>query len=178
MLGKVNNPLLDVEDALLSFGRTSKTARKTYLKRMNAALAAEERREISERLPWWKPDRELKPSEDRAYVDLLGRSTGLERRHLEVEDFVALACAGLGISINSLSGPHKDRAITRLRQLVATVGIERWGQRAGRIGGVLGKHPDVVSRWARAGAVRRSTDCEFAEAIAALDAILATSPNT
>ena len=66
----------------------------------------------------------------------------------------------------------------RLRQLVATVGIERWGQRAGGIGDVLGKHPDVVSRWARAGAERRLTDSEFAKALDELDALLAESPHT
>jgi hypothetical protein len=76
-----------------------------------------------------------------------------------------------------LTGPYKDRTTTRLRQLVATVGIERWGQRAGKIGDVLVKHPDVVSRWARAGAEKKSSDPEFAEAIDQLDALLAAPPN-
>ena len=62
-----------------------------------------------------------------------------------------------------------------LGQLVAAVGIERWDQRAGKLGSVLGKHPDVVSRWVRAGAQRRSSDQEFAEALDRLDATLAES---
>ena len=41
LLGKVNDPLLDVDDALLSFGSTTKSARRSYLKRLNAALAEE-----------------------------------------------------------------------------------------------------------------------------------------
>jgi len=53
MLGKVRDPLVDVDDALLSFGATTKTARKSYLKRMNAALAEEDRGEVAERLPWY-----------------------------------------------------------------------------------------------------------------------------
>ena len=69
----------------------------------------------------------------------------------------------------------KDRKTTTLRQLVATIGIERWSQRAGKLGSVLGKHPDVVSRWARAGAERRSADQEFTEALDRLDATLAES---
>jgi putative transposase len=177
MVGRVSEPLLDVDDALLSFGDTTKTARRTYLKRLNAALADEERSEVSERLPWWKPERELKPATGRAHVDVLGRSTGLERRPLEAGEFVELACAGLGIATDSLSGPYKDRKTTRMRRLVATVGIERWSQRAGELGGVLGKHPDVVSRWARAGAERKTTDPKFAEAIDQLDVFLAGSPH-
>ena len=177
MVGRVSEPLLDVDDALLSFGDTTKTARRTYLKRLNAALADEERSDVSERLPWWKPERELKPATGRAHVDVLGRSTGLERRPLEAGEFVELACAGLGIATDSLSGPYKDRKTTRMRRLVATVGIERWSQRAGELGGVLGKHPDVVSRWARAGAERKTTDPKFAEAIDQLDVFLAGSPH-
>ncbi len=93
-------------------------------------------------------------------------------------EFVELACAGLGVEADSLAGALKDRKTTRRRQLVATVGIERWGQRAGPLGGVLGKHPDVVSRWVRAGAERRSTDPEFAEAINQLDSLLAGLPHS
>ncbi|MCD4748009.1 MAG: transposase [Thermoanaerobaculales bacterium] len=49
------------------------------------------------------------------------------------------------------------------------------------LGNVLGKPPDVVSRWARKGAERRLSDPEFAEAIDQLDSFLAgpfpTIPN-
>ena len=40
---------------------------------------------------------------------------------------------------------------------------------------MLGKHPDVVSRWARSGAERRASDAEFAKEIDALDSFLAGS---
>jgi hypothetical protein len=46
---------------------------------------------------------------------------------------------------------------------------------AGFIGRVLGKHPDVVGRWARSGAERRASDAEFAKEIDALDSFLAGS---
>ena len=176
LLGKVRDPLLDVDDALLTFGKTTKSARRMYLKRMNAALAAEERAEVSERLPWWTPERELRPTTDRAYVDELGRSTGRERRLLEAADFLELACTALGASINALACSRKDPETRRLHQLIATVGIERWGQRAAALGGLLGKHPDVVSRWARTGAERRSREVEFSDALDRLDRSLAEAP--
>jgi REP element-mobilizing transposase RayT len=175
LLGKVSHPLLDVDEALVSFGATSKIAQKAYLRRLNAALAEEKRAEVSERVPWWTAERELNPSVGRAYVDELGRSTGLEREQLVAAAFVELACKGLGIDEAALTGRIKDRKTTRLRQLVATIGIERWEQRAGKLGNVLGKHPDVVSRWARAGAERRSSDREFAEELDRLDATLVES---
>jgi hypothetical protein len=114
--------------------------------------------------------RELKPSAGRPYVDELGRSTGPELAQLDADVFVELACNGLGIDATSLTGRIEDRKTTRLRQLVATVGIERWEQRAGKLGHILGKHPDVVSRWARTGAERRSSDPDFAEKFDRLDA--------
>ena len=49
------------------------------MKRLNAALAEEERPEVSEGLPWWTAERELEPTPGQAYVDELGRSTGIER---------------------------------------------------------------------------------------------------
>jgi hypothetical protein len=64
------------------------------------------------------------------------------------------------------------RKTTKLRQIVATLGIERWEQRAGSLGEALGKHPDVVSCWARSGADRKSTNPEFAEILDDLDAKL------
>ena len=175
LLGKVHDPLLDVDDALLSFGNTTKSARRTYLKRLNAALAEEERAEVSELMPWWTPERELKPATGRAYIDELGRSTGLERGPLEAAEFLELVCCGLGVEMELMTGRIKDRKTTTLRHLVATIGIERWNQRAGKLGAILGKHPDVVSRWARAGAERRSLDQEFAETLDRLDATLAES---
>ena len=172
VLGKVHDPLLDVDDALQSFGATTKSARRSYLKRLNAALAEEERSEVADRMHWWRADRDLKPASGRAYVDVLGRSTGLERANLEAKKYVELACSSLGISPDILAGNFKDRRRTRLRQIVATLGIERWNQRAGVLGEVLGKHPDVVSRWARKGADRRFSDTDFADSLDQLDVAL------
>jgi len=62
--------------------------------------------------------------------------------------------------------------------LASQAGIERWGQHAAGLGGLLGKHPDVVSRWARKGAQRRSKEVEFSDALNQLDGLLAKAPST
>jgi len=82
------------------------------------------------------------------------------------------------ISVNALASSRKDPETIRLHQLVATVGIERWDQRAAVLGGLLGKHPDVVSRWARTGAERRSKDVGFSDELDEFDRFLANTPST
>lgn len=178
LLGKVHDPIVDVDDALVTFGKTTKSARRAYLKRLNAALADEERPEVSERLPWWTAEKELRPTSGRAYVDELGRSTGRERRALEAAGFVELVCVCLGVTIDALASSRKDPETNRLHQLIATVGIERWNQSAGKLGGLLGKHPDVISRWARTGAEKRLKDAEFSKAVEELDRLLAETTGT
>ena len=86
VLVKVQEPLVDVDDALVAFGDATKSARRTYLRRMKAALAEENRGEVSDRLPWWKPDRGLVPSTGRPSVDVLGRSSCLDRAPLGADD--------------------------------------------------------------------------------------------
>ena len=104
-----------------------------------------------------------------AYVDEQGRSTGLERPRLDAADFLASACELLGIEMEFLASTRRDRTRAQLRVLVATVGIERWGQRSGVLALLLRKHPDAVSRWVREGAERRLTDAEFSNAVNDLD---------
>ena len=52
---------------------------------------------------------------------------------------------------------------------MATLGIERWGQRAGSLATLMNKHPDAVSRWVSRGAALRSEDPESAQTIDDLD---------
>jgi hypothetical protein len=40
-------------------------------------------------MPWWKAERELTPAPGQTYVDVLGRSAGLERNSLYDELFIS-----------------------------------------------------------------------------------------
>lgn len=173
LLGKVKNPLVDVDEALHGFAETLRAARRSYVKRLEAAIETDSGSPTRLKLPWWSRDRELEPEEGRPYVDLQGRSTGPERLRLDAETFVDAACQALGIERAVLTSRRKDQATTRLRELVAAVGIERWGQRPGELGRVLGKHPDMVSRWARMAALRRADDPSLADQQEALDQAIA-----
>jgi hypothetical protein len=123
-------------------------------------------------LPWWGQDWELDLEENRPYVDALGRSTGLERPHLEAEEFIVLAGGLLDIEVSRLASKRQDSSTGRLRRMIALCGIERWGQRAGKLASVLSKHPVVVSRWVSEGNRLREEDQEFSAALEALDKAL------
>jgi len=170
LLGTVSRPLVDVDEALVGFGRTLRVARRGYLSRVSAALAENDGRQAPLSPPRQAGhDRVLEREPGRAYVDELGRSTGLERPRLEAREFVTLACKALGTDVERLVSRRRDSDTARLRMLVATVGIECWGQRAGVLGTVLQKHPDGVSRWVNRSARLRGEDVAFARALADLD---------
>jgi REP element-mobilizing transposase RayT len=172
LMGKIRRPLCDVDEALLCFGRTVKSARRAYASGMKNAMKDDGLAQEVGKLPWWGHDRELDLEEGRPYIDVLGRSTGLERPHLEAEEFVTLATGLLDIEVSRLASKRQDSSTGRLRRMVASCGIERWGQRAGRLARVLCKHPVVVSRWVSEGNRLREEDQEFSAALEALDKAL------
>ena len=172
LMGKTRTPLCDVDEALLCFGRTAKSARRAYVSGMKQAMKDEGLAEEVGKLPWWGHDRELDLEEGRPYVDVLGRSTGLERPCLEAEDFVALACGLMDVEVSQLASKRQDTSTGRHRRIVASCGIERWGQRTGKLARVLNKHPVVVSRWVREGSRLREEDQEFSAELEALDKAL------
>ena len=172
LMGKIRKPLCDVDEALLCFGRIVKSARRAYASGMKQAMKDEGLVEEVGKLPWWGRDRELDLEDGRPYVDVLGRSTGLERPRLEAEEFVALAIGLLGVEVSQLSSRRQDSSTGKLRRMITSCGLERWGQRATMLAKVLNKHPVVVSRWVSEGSRLREADQGFSSAVEALDKAL------
>jgi REP element-mobilizing transposase RayT len=173
LMGKISSPLCDVDESLLAFGATVKTARRTYRRNLKQAMKEDELGDKVDSLPWWKRDRKLDVDPERPYVDVLGRSTGLERQELRPEQFIALACECLGTEPGDVASRRQDRETGRNRRLIASCGIERWGQRAGALAEVLRKHPVVVSRWVSEASRARNEDQTFADDMSALDQCMA-----
>ena len=82
-----------------------------------------------------------------------------DRRHLGI-DFRALARAG------------KGRVVSRLRYLVAAVGVERWGVATMALAETPGRRADSVTRWLHHGAERRQHDAVLRRAYDDLDEAL------
>jgi len=169
LMKKRANPIVDVDDTLVVFGDTLRAARRSYLRALESAAETTWSKEGFRSLPWWqRSDRAVEPT-DVEYVDVLGRSTGLERPKLEAEDFVRHVCLLLEEDIDRLAGRARDSSTAASRRLLATLGIERWGQRAKDLARVLNKNPDVVSAWASKGGSLRQVDQGFFEEVEKLD---------
>lgn len=169
LMGKVKDPLVDVDQALIGFGETVKHARRQYSARVRAGIA-ETASEASPGRPGelLRRDRELEVA-NVAVVDELGRSTGLERPALDGIRFLREACAILEVEPERLASRRRDRETAALRKMVAAVGIERWGQRAGVLAGLLDKHTVAVSRWVSDAARERQVNPEYEKKLLWLD---------
>lgn len=169
IMGKVKKPLADVDDALIGFGDTLRKARRHYANSVRAGLEEHPGDRPSRGLGLLSPpDRNLE-AHAAVYVDELGRSTGLERPNLDVDQYLNAACKILDVEIVRLASRRRDRDTAAIRQLVAAVGIERWGQRAGRIAALLEKHPVAVSRWVAEAARKRQADPGIQDQMTRLD---------
>jgi len=173
---RIAKPLTDVDDALLCFGASTRSARRAYSSAVKAGKKAikgeAEAGLVGFRSLRWS-DRELAPKRGQKYVDELGRSTGRERGMLSAERYLAAVCGLLGTDEEALGGRSKDRETAELRRLVAALGVERWRQRCKDLAGALGKSPNVVSYWVVEGVRRRREDPKFAERLEDLDERLA-----
>ena len=179
LLGKAKNPLIAVDTVLAEYGDSLRSARRSYVRSLRAERDAEWVGERPGVLPWWRrePDRPLDPRRPSAWVDELGRSTGLERAPMSPLEFLQVACGVLQVRAARLAGHGQDRETSRLRYVIAALAIERWGVQAKGLGDQLGRRPEVVTRWAARGAERRQREGEFRTEYEELDREVAARVN-
>ena len=176
LLKKASSPLVDTEQTLNLYGETLRSARRAYVRTLERVDEATWRTSLPGALPWWRPerDRPLEPPPPAAWIDERGLSTGRDRPPLSAAEFLERCAELLDVSVVRLAVRQRDAATSRLRYLVAGVGIERWRQRPAELGECLGRWPEAVGRWAlRAGELRVADDA-FRAAYESLDARLAT----
>jgi REP element-mobilizing transposase RayT len=169
LVGKVRDPVSDPDEALLCFGPSLKSARRSYTRGLNIAMKSEDSDTEVGRLPWWVRERDLEPQKGRAFVDELGRSTGLERLLLDAKAFIELASDVLNVRVDRLASKRQDRTTARQRRLIASCGVERWEQRSGQLARELQKHSVVVSRWVAEARELRKHDEGFSAELESLD---------
>jgi len=167
---KIRTPLVDVDEMLLCFGETRKAARRSYLRAIRLGIGSE----VNEGRSIWqlfgeRGDQPLQVNSDAPHVDLLGRSTDLERPSLTADEFLRRICELAEIDLDLLASRARDRETAGNRRLVVTLGVERWRQKGTALAVVLNKNPDVVSWWVGEGARRRQEDEEFAARFELLD---------
>jgi putative transposase len=173
ILGDDEPGLVDADEALLAFGETREAARRAYTQALRVAAGASWPGSEPGRLPWWKrggESEDLSLSEQTARLDTLGASTVQEHRALSPDEFLVAAANALGVALGTLAGPRSGRELTRLREMLALVGVEMYAVKVKDIASRLGRNPGVVSRWANLGGERRVKDDAFRERIEQLEA--------
>ena len=169
---RVSSPVIDVDEFLLSFGQTQRSARKAYLSTIRLGCREIGRNSQEEAGPtriWLGQDRDLEPDDSRPYIDVLGRSTGPERDRLSADEFILRCASYLNVDVGDLASRSRQRRVVEARRLVVTLGRERRGQSAKELASALGKSADTVSYLSREGIRRRMEDGDFARRYEALD---------
>jgi putative transposase len=180
---KIRDPLVDPDQLLLVFGETSRAARRTYLESIRSTKDAPWAGEAPGGLPWWRFGRPREEGHDEElrmsatpFIDELGRSTAIERPRLDEKDFVDRVLEALDINITEVTGRTKLPEVVRTREILVSLGVERYGLRVKGLASVLGVRYDTASLWGRRGAKRRAKDDRFRSQIDAIDSMLASSP--
>jgi REP element-mobilizing transposase RayT len=174
ILGKGGSGIVDCDEVLMMYGDSRRAARRAYVRSLNTTGATVWAGEEPGMLRWCPGVEEepVSPGEGGVYVDYLGRSTAPERPRLTVDEYLDRASSVLDVSVQELASRRREPRLRELRELVAVLGVERYGQRVRDIAGVLKKNPGSVSRWVTNAAERRSDDPSFAERLGELDEAL------
>jgi putative transposase len=177
---RTRQPITDVDEVLVLFGKTRRSARQAYVRAIKGAVVEPWVGEAPGKLPWWRLGRP-KAGEDEApeadatvaFIDVLGRSTGLERPPVDAPEFLDEGAAFLGIRMEDLAGRRRAPGVVRGRELLATLGVERYGLRVGDIAAAFNKSAEAGSRMVSRGIAKRQCDTGFREDLEELDSHIA-----
>ena len=168
-------PVTDVDEVLVLFGKSRRAARQAYVRSIKGVVEEPWVGEGPGRLPWWKlgrpkvEDEAPTPDSEVAFIDELGRSTGLERQSIDATRFVGQGAAYLGLGIEELAGRGRSPDVVRARELLATLGVERYGLRVKDIAAEFDKSAEAGSRLVSRGIEKRRSDSRFGKDLETLD---------
>jgi hypothetical protein len=171
ILGVVKAKLTDVDEVLVGFAGTVRAAREAYAGVLGRIGEESWIGEALPKLAWWRveEEREIQLVDRAPHVDVQGRSTGIERPELTGCEYLQSALGLLGVDPAELGGRSQRPGVVQLRELVAVLGVKRYGQAVKDIAEVLGRSRSTVSSWVRRGAAKRAASAAFRDEVDALD---------
>jgi len=177
LLSEAGCAVVDVDEVLIGFGRSTNVARAAYVRTVKGARTEAWVQEGIEKLDWWRreDDREIQPSDRGPYVDMQGRSTGLERPKLSAAVYLDIVTGLLGVEVEEVADRSRRPGTVRRRELIAVIGAERYGVPVKRLAELLGRSRNTVSSWVSRGAARRASSASFCNEVDALDRLIASS---
>jgi hypothetical protein len=169
---------VDVDEVLQLFGRTRRSARAAYVRALKGAVTEKWIGEAPGRLPWWRLGRPpAKELEDpivtvRVKRDREDSDEAADRPKMSVNAFLEKGADWLEVEMEDLAGRGQQEEVVRARELLATLGVERFGMKVKALAENLGKHPVTGSVWVRRGIQRCSEDRAFRAKYESLDKAL------
>jgi len=174
LLGKVKDPIVDVDEVLRVFGTTRRSARAAYVRRLKGSFDEQWIGEEPGRLPWWRlgrpPKGEDKDPETAVRERREREDRGPEwRPSFKAEEFIACGAELLGVEVDALRSRRQDRGLARTRELLMILGVERYGLKLKELAKELQKTPDGMTKTVARASRKRSLDAEFRENLNVLD---------
>ena len=152
LLGRRPPVILDVGEALRSFGDEIASARAQYLREVRAVAEARWLKDGIRQLPWWQTassDDEVAAVTPSA-VTFDGEAAIEKREPLTRPTLGAIAADltnGTAVSVRDLRSRTRTRNTAEARIVFAEVAVERYSYSVGEVARFLGKHPSSVSRY-------------------------------
>ena len=87
-------------------------------------------------------------------------------------EFITRAAAYLEVDVESLAGRGRSLEIVRARELLSTLGVERYGLRVKDLATIMNKSAEATSRMVSRGADKRQEDVRFRKAYDGMDLYL------
>ncbi len=175
VLGLRRASIVAVDNVLTVYGSRRSDALRAYRSALGEVRRSEWSHEPPGHLPWWRLGRPPEQGEEivpdgTEQVDMLGRPTSPYRRRFDAEAWIDAACSRMHVSREALASRSRSLELVRAREVLALVGVARYGVKVRDLAASLGKSEDGVSLWMRRGSQRRLEDAGFAAEVEALDA--------
>jgi hypothetical protein len=178
LLGRRRKPIVDVAEVLRVFGRTRRSARAAYVRCLKGAVEEEWIGEAPGRLPWWRlgrpPKGENEDPEDAVRQRRRKEQLGPDwRPQIDAETFVNKSAAHLGLDEGDLRSSGRSEEVVEARELLMTLGVERYRLKVKELAEQLGKSPGGMSQALARGIAKRVEDADFRNKLRELDLELA-----
>lgn len=176
----LKNPIVDVDEVLRLFGTTRRAARAAYVRTLKAAVDEPWIGEDPGWLPWWRLGRPPKAEEEDPEVAVGGkreqeRAGEVDRPTLSADEYIQRGVAAAGVTVDDLRSRLRGPNVVRAREILAVVGVERYGLRVNDLAREMRKSPDSMTKMIGRTVRRRRTDLHLRATLDHLDQTIAAN---
>jgi REP element-mobilizing transposase RayT len=185
LLGRVREPISDVERVLALFGETRRSARAAYVRRLAGSLAESWIGGEPGHLPWWRLGRPSVGEDDKPGGEAREKKAPASaapggRWKLSAAAFLALGAEALGVPLGELQSRQRGARAVQAREMLSVLGVERYRLRVKDLAEEMRKSPDSITKAIARGARQRKDDRVYRTKLDELDAAIgmASGPAT